>query len=404
MAAMPRRWRKPWSRGWQEPLARNAGRNYTRSSRADLTRRASSISTRSNRCSARSLPSRNWRARNNQPGPGSSPAPAHIWALETADDRRPALFSDHADLLRQRLAASRPCLHDGGLRCAGAVYAARRSAGQISDRNRRAWPESGAISGGRGRLAARIRRPQLGAVSRRGGAVECPYDEFIRTTEPRHTRAVQALWQELDRRGEIYLGRFAGWYAVRDEAFYEESELVDGKAPTGAEVEWLEEENYFFRLSAWQERLVAYHEANPEAVAPRGRRNEVLSFIRGGLNDLSISRTSFTWGVPVPGHPGHVVYVWFDALINYITAAGYPDRPDEFATWWPAALHVVGKDIVRFHAVYWPAFLMAAGLEPPRRIFAHGWWTVEGEKMSKSLGNFIPPQQLVDTYGVDPVR
>ena len=236
------------------------------------------------------------------------------------------------------------------------------------------------------------------------GLLNVAYDEFIRTTEPRHTRAVQALWQELDRRGEIYLGRFAGWYAVRDEAFYEESELVDGKAPTGAEVEWLEEENYFFRLSAWQERLVAYHEANPEAVAPRGRRNEVLSFIRGGLNDLSISRTSFTWGVPVPGHPGHVVYVWFDALINYITAAGYPDRPDEFATWWPAALHVVGKDIVRFHAVYWPAFLMAAGLEPPRRIFAHGWWTVEGEKMSKSLGNFIPPQQLVDTYGVDPVR
>jgi methionyl-tRNA synthetase len=230
------------------------------------------------------------------------------------------------------------------------------------------------------------------------------HDEFIRTTEPRHTRAVQALWQELDRRGEIYLGRFAGWYAVRDEAFYDESELIDGKAPSGAEVEWLEEENYFFRLSAWQERLLAYYEANPEAVAPRGRRNEVVSFIKGGLNDLSISRTSFTWGVPVPGHPGHVVYVWLDALINYITVAGYPDDPAEFATWWPAALHMVGKDIVRFHAVYWPAFLMAAGLEPPRRVFAHGWWTVEGEKMSKSLGNFIPPQQLVDTYGVDPVR
>ncbi len=151
------------------------------------------------------------------------------------------------------------------------------------------------------------------------------HDEFIRTTEPRHTRAVQALWQELERRGEIYLGRFAGWYAVRDEAFYDESELVDGRAPTGAEVEWLEEENYFFRLSAWQDRLLAYYEANPEAVAPRGRRNEVISFIKGGLKDLSISRTSFTWGVPVPGHPGHVVYVWLDALINYITAAGYPD-------------------------------------------------------------------------------
>jgi methionyl-tRNA synthetase len=230
------------------------------------------------------------------------------------------------------------------------------------------------------------------------------YDEFIRTTEPRHTRAVQALWQELDRRGEIYLGRFAGWYAVRDEAFYDESELVDGKAPTGAEVEWLEEENYFFRLSAWQDRLLTYYEQNPEAVAPRGRRNEVVSFIRGGLKDLSISRTSFTWGVPVPGHPGHIVYVWLDALINYITSAGYPDDIAAFSSYWPADLHMVGKDIVRFHSVYWPAFLMAAGLAPPRRVFAHGWWTVEGEKMSKSLGNFIPPQQLVDTYGVDPVR
>ncbi|MGH7048291.1 MAG: methionine--tRNA ligase [Stellaceae bacterium] len=229
-------------------------------------------------------------------------------------------------------------------------------------------------------------------------------DEFIRTTEPRHTRAVQALWRELEKRGEIYLGRFAGWYAVRDEAFYDESELVDGKAPSGAEVEWLEEENYFFRLSAWQDRLLAHYEANPEAVAPRGRRNEVLSFIRGGLNDLSISRTSFSWGVPVPGHPGHIVYVWLDALINYITSAGYPDDITAFTEFWPAALHIVGKDIVRFHAVYWPAFLMAAGLAPPQRVFAHGWWTVEGEKMSKSLGNFVPPKQLVDTYGVDPVR
>ncbi len=149
---------------------------------------------------------------------------------------------------------------------------------------------------------------------------------------------------------------------------------------------------------------MAHYEENPEAVAPRARRNEVVSFIRGGLKDLSISRTSFTWGVPVPGHPGHVVYVWLDALINYITAAGYPDDPASFSTYWPAALHMVGKDIVRFHSVYWPAFLMAAGLAPPRRVFAHGWWTVEGEKMSKSLGNFIPPQQLVDTYGVDPVR
>jgi methionyl-tRNA synthetase len=230
-------------------------------------------------------------------------------------------------------------------------------------------------------------------------------DDFIRTTEPRHIRAVEALWRELERRGEIYLGRFSGWYAVRDEAFYDESELIDGKAPSGAEVEWVEEENYFFRLSAWQDRLLAHYEANPEAIAPRSRRNEVVSFIRSGLKDLSISRTSFSWGVPVPGHPGHVVYVWFDALINYLSAVGYPDtESQEFSTFWPTVFHMVGKDIVRFHAVYWPAFLMAAGLEPPHRVFAHGWWTVEGQKMSKSLGNVVAPQRLVETYGLDPVR
>src|SRR3984893_11439136 len=230
-------------------------------------------------------------------------------------------------------------------------------------------------------------------------------DDFIRTTEARHVRGVQALWQELERRGEIYLGRFAGWYSVRDEAFYDEGELVDGKAPTGAEVEWLEEENYFFRLSAWQERLLAFYEAHPDAIAPRSRRNEVISFVRAGLKDLSISRTSFSWGIPVPGNPDHVIYVWLDALTNYITALGYPgDQNLDFSTFWPTSLHIVGKDILRFHAVYWPAFLMAAGLEPPCRIFAHGWWTVEGEKMSKSLGNGTPPDVLVERYGVDPAR
>ena len=234
-------------------------------------------------------------------------------------------------------------------------------------------------------------------------------DDYIRTTEGRHLRGVQALWRELERRGEIYLGRFTGWYCVRDEAFYDESELIEGPngaklGPTGAEVEWLEEENYFFRLSAWQERLLAWYEANPEAVAPRSRRNEVISFVRSGLKDLSVSRTSFSWGVPVPEHPGHVVYVWLDALINYITALGYPDQRGDYSTFWPADVHVVGKDIIRFHAVYWPAFLMAAGLEPPRRIFAHGWWTIEGQKMSKSLGNGIPPEALVGRYGVDPAR
>src|SRR5947209_7657623 len=229
-------------------------------------------------------------------------------------------------------------------------------------------------------------------------------DDFLRTTEPRHIRGVEARWQELERRGEIYLGRFSGWYSVRDEAFYDESELVDGKAPTGADVEWLEEENYFFRLSAWQDRLLDWYEANPAAIAPRSRRNEVISFVKGGLKDLSISRTSFSWGIPVPGNPKHVVYVWLDALINYITALGYPDTGGEFATFWPADLHMVGKDILRFHTVYWHAFLMAAGIEPPKRVFAHGWWTVEGQKMSKSLGNFIPPKELVDKYGLDPLR
>ena len=235
--------------------------------------------------------------------------------------------------------------------------------------------------------------------------LDISYDDYIRTTEARHIRGVQALWRELERRGEIYLGRFAGWYCVRDEAFYEESELVDGKAPTGAEVEWLEEKNYFFRLSSWQDRLLAWYEANPEAIAPRSRRNEVVSFVRAGLNDLSISRTSFSWGIPVPGNPKHVIYVWLDALTNYITALGYPETESpDYSTFWPDVLHVVGKDILRFHAVYWPAFLMAAALEPPRRIFAHGWWTVEGEKMSKSLGNGIPPDVLVERYGVDPAR
>ena len=230
-------------------------------------------------------------------------------------------------------------------------------------------------------------------------------DDFIRTTEPRHIAGVQALWRELQRRGEIYLGRFAGWYSVRDEAFYEESELVDGKAPTGAEVEWVEEENYFFRLSAWQDRLLAFYEANPDFIAPRARRNEVVSFVKSGLRDLSISRTSFRWGIPVPGDEKHVVYVWLDALINYITALGYPEiAGGAYAEFWPADLHMVGKDILRFHCVYWPAFLMAAGLAPPKRVFAHGWWTVEGQKMSKSLGNFITPQQLVEQYGLDPVR
>ncbi len=230
-------------------------------------------------------------------------------------------------------------------------------------------------------------------------------DIFIRTTEKRHHEAAQALWKKLEDAGQIYKSSYRGWYAVRDEAYYEESELLDGKAPTGSPVEWMEEDSYFFRLSAWERPLLDYYEANPQAIAPIGRRNEVLSFIKGGLRDLSISRTKFSWGVAVPSDPQHVMYVWIDALTNYITALGYPNvEGDEFQTFWPEIIHLIGKDILRFHAVYWPAFLLAAGLPPPHRIFAHGWWTHEGEKMSKSLGNVVDPFKLIETYGLDPVR
>jgi methionyl-tRNA synthetase len=230
-------------------------------------------------------------------------------------------------------------------------------------------------------------------------------DDFIRTTEERHFRSSQELWNRLVKAGHIYLGRFAGWYSVRDEAFWDESELVDGKAPTGADVEWVEEENYFFRLSAWQKPLLDFYEAHPDFIAPKTRRNEVVSFVSAGLKDLSISRTTFNWGIPVPGDPKHVIYVWLDALTNYITAVGFPDEKSErFSTFWPADLHMVGKDILRFHTVYWPAFLLAAGVAPPKRVFAHGWWTNADAKMSKSLGNVIVPKTLVETYGLDTVR
>jgi len=236
------------------------------------------------------------------------------------------------------------------------------------------------------------------------------HDDFIRTTEQRHLDACQDLWRKLEDAGQIYLGAYAGWYAVRDEAFYAEGELTTGpdgtkRAPSGAEVEWVEEPSYFFKLSEWQQPLIDHYAKHPDAVLPETRRNEVLSFIKGGLQDLSVSRTTFRWGVPVPGNDDHIMYVWLDALTNYATAAGYPDTAgDEYKRYWPADLHMVGKDIVRFHAVYWPAFLMAAGLEPPRRVFAHGWWTNEGEKISKSVGNVIDPVQLVEHYGLDPVR
>jgi methionyl-tRNA synthetase len=241
-------------------------------------------------------------------------------------------------------------------------------------------------------------------------AMNYSHDDFIRTTEPRHIRASQAIWKALKDNGHIYLGRYSGWYAVRDEAFYAEEELTDGPngtklAPSGAEVEWVEEPSYFFDLSKWGDRLLEFFDKHPDAIAPATRRNEVLSFIKGGMHDLSVSRTSFRWGVPVPDDPDHIMYVWLDALTNYLTAVGYPDVECEtFAKYWPCDLHMVGKDILRFHSVYWPAFLMGAGLKPPKRVFAHGWWTNEGQKISKSLGNVIDPFDIVKKYGLDQVR
>ena len=235
-------------------------------------------------------------------------------------------------------------------------------------------------------------------------------DNFIRTTEPRHHAASQALWEKLLASGDIYLGNYSGWYSVRDEAYFVEGETevgTDGKrraTSSGAEVEWVEEPSYFFKLSTWADRLLEFYDKNPRFIAPESRRNEVISFVKGGLQDLSVSRTSFSWGVPVPGDPKHIMYVWLDALTNYITECGYPDTGNALWRYWPADLHMVGKDIIRFHCVFWPAFLMSAGVAPPERVFAHGWWTNEGQKISKSLGNVIDPVELVATYGLDPVR
>ncbi|HXF88356.1 MAG TPA: methionine--tRNA ligase [Xanthobacteraceae bacterium] len=240
--------------------------------------------------------------------------------------------------------------------------------------------------------------------------LNCSNDDFIRTTEERHHRASVAIWQRMEKNGDIYLSKYSGWYSVRDEAFYDESETrLNDKGqrvgPQGTPVEWVEEESYFFRLSAYQQKLLDLYARVPDFVLPRERLNEVASFVRGGLQDLSISRTTFNWGIPVPGNPKHVMYVWVDALTNYITAAGYPDTEGEkFRRYWPADLHVIGKDIVRFHAVYWPAFLMSAGVEVPRRIFSHGFLFNRGEKMSKSVGNVVDPFALADTFGVDQIR
>ena len=235
------------------------------------------------------------------------------------------------------------------------------------------------------------------------------YDDYIRTTEERHKLGVQEIWRRVREAGDIYLGSYAGWYAVRDEAFYAEEEISEGPggkkvAPTGAEVEWVEEPSYFFRLGKYQEPLLAHYRAHPEFVQPETRRNEVVRFVESGLRDLSVSRTSIKWGIPVPDDPAHVVYVWFDALSNYLTAGGFGPGGAAPGNPWPADQHFIGKDIIRFHAVFWPAFLMSAGVPLPKQVFSHGWWTVEGQKMSKSLGNAVDPHWLIEEYGVDPIR
>ena len=242
-------------------------------------------------------------------------------------------------------------------------------------------------------------------------ALDCSNDDFIRTTEERHHRSSEEIWRRMEKNGDIYLDKYAGWYSVRDEAYYAEDEThinehkVRLSSKTGTPVEWVEEESYFFKLSAYQQKLLDLYARDPELRLPKERLNEVASFVRGGLQDLSISRTTFDWGIRVPGNPKHIMYVWVDALTNYITAAGFPDSDgDSFKRYWPADLHVIGKDIVRFHAVYWPAFLMSAGIEVPRRIFSHGFLFNRGEKMSKSVGNVIDPFVLADTYGVDQFR
>jgi methionyl-tRNA synthetase len=237
------------------------------------------------------------------------------------------------------------------------------------------------------------------------------FDRFIRTTDADHHEASKEIWRRMSAAGDIYLDTYSGWYSVRDERFFVASEtklLDDGTRmaiETGAPLTWTEEQTYFFRLSAYAEKLLAHYEANPDFIAPDVRRNEVVSFVSGGLRDLSISRTSFDWGVRVPDHPDHVMYVWVDALTNYLTGVGFPDTGSElFRRYWPADLHMIGKDIIRFHTVYWPAFLMSAGIELPRRVFAHGFLLNRGEKMSKSVGNIVDPVTLVDRFGVDQVR
>ena len=235
------------------------------------------------------------------------------------------------------------------------------------------------------------------------------FDRFIRTTEEQHHRSSKAIWQRMADNGDIYLDSYAGWYSVREEAYYAEDETVVGhddvrRGPQGSPVEWVEEKSYFFKLSAYQDKLLALYDNQPDFIGPDSRRNEVVSFVKSGLRDLSISRTTFDWGVKVPGDPEHVMYVWVDALTNYITGVGFPDESDANWRYWPADVHIIGKDIIRFHAVYWPAFLMSAGIPLQKRVYAHGFLFNKGEKMSKSVGNVVDPFNLANQYGVDQMR
>ena len=234
--------------------------------------------------------------------------------------------------------------------------------------------------------------------------------DFIRTTETRHKKSVQSLWKELVKNDDIYLSKYSGWYSVSDEAFYNDEEVVeeDGKkiaSTSKSQVEWVDEESYFFRLSKWEQPLLKYYENNPDFISPKSRKNEVLSFVKNGLKDLSVSRKSFSWGIKVPDNDQHVIYVWLDALTNYLSAINYPNTKDKiYKKFWPASIHLIGKDILRFHAIYWPAFLLAANLPLPQKIYGHGWILSGDEKMSKSKGNILDPIEIVNQYGLDPLR
>ena len=235
-------------------------------------------------------------------------------------------------------------------------------------------------------------------------------DDFIRTTESRHKKSATKIWKLLEEKNEIYLSKYSGWYSVSDEAYYNEDEIeeIEGKKQSktsGSIVEWVEEESYFFKLSKWQKPLLNFYNKNPNFILPATRKNEVISFVEGGLKDLSVSRKSFKWGIQVPSNDNHVMYVWLDALANYLSALDYPnENNDKFKNFWPADLHIIGKDILRFHAVYWPAFLLAAGIQPPKRVYGHGWILSGDQKMSKSKGNILDPLEIVDNYGLDPLR